>query len=235
MRRGARLEKSLAGETTLAAMLVVSCAARTTRAPTMMTGALPMRAMSDDRVPDGLAEDHDRRAGHRHADERKRRHRRRQSQQLAQRLRALAARVAREVRDVQAQRRPVADVGGERGGKQRPERRLRLLQPGGLAEDAAQAAAGVDGPQQQRQPAAQQQRRRPALQQPDAFEAAQDDADLDRPERGKRDPDAAGHSRPSLARPRAATCPAPARQSTSGCRTTRTRRSRAAWPGRWRP
>ena len=163
----------------------------------MMTGALPMRAMSDDRVPDGLAEDHDRRAGDRHADERKRRHRRRQSQRLAERLRALAARVAREVRDVQAQRRPVADVGGERGGKQRPERRLRLLQPRRLAQDAAQAAAGVDGPQQQRQPAAQQQRRRPALQQPDALEAAQDDADLDRPERGKRDPHAAGHRGPA--------------------------------------
>ena len=46
MRRGARLEKSLAGDTTLAAMLVVSCASSTTSAPKMMTGGLPMRAMS---------------------------------------------------------------------------------------------------------------------------------------------------------------------------------------------
>ena len=46
MRRGARLEKSLAGETTFAAMLVVSCAASTTSAPTMITGGLPIRAIS---------------------------------------------------------------------------------------------------------------------------------------------------------------------------------------------
>jgi hypothetical protein len=46
MRRGARLEKSLAGETTLAAMLVVSWAASTTSAPMMMTGGLPITAMS---------------------------------------------------------------------------------------------------------------------------------------------------------------------------------------------
>ena len=46
MCRGARLEKSFAGETTFAAMLVVSCASSTMSAPKMMTGALPIRAMS---------------------------------------------------------------------------------------------------------------------------------------------------------------------------------------------
>ena len=46
MRRGARLEKSLAGETTFAAMLVVSCASMTTSAPNTITGALPMRAIT---------------------------------------------------------------------------------------------------------------------------------------------------------------------------------------------
>jgi hypothetical protein len=44
--RGARLEKSLAGDTTLAAMLVVSCASMMTSAPKMITGGLPMRAIS---------------------------------------------------------------------------------------------------------------------------------------------------------------------------------------------
>jgi hypothetical protein len=44
--RGLRFEKSLAGETTLAAMLVVSCAASTTRAAKMITAGLPMRVTS---------------------------------------------------------------------------------------------------------------------------------------------------------------------------------------------
>jgi hypothetical protein len=40
------LLKSFAGDTTLAAMLVVSCAASTMSAPTMITAGEPMRAMS---------------------------------------------------------------------------------------------------------------------------------------------------------------------------------------------
>src|SRR3954468_15464935 len=44
--RGLRLEKSLAGETMFAAMLVWSCAQRTTTAATMMTSGDPMRLMT---------------------------------------------------------------------------------------------------------------------------------------------------------------------------------------------
>jgi hypothetical protein len=40
------LEKSFEGETTLAAILVVSCAARTTSAAKMITGARPIRLTS---------------------------------------------------------------------------------------------------------------------------------------------------------------------------------------------
>ena len=46
MRFGDKLEKSFAGDTTFAAMLVVNCAARITSAPRMITAGLPMRAMS---------------------------------------------------------------------------------------------------------------------------------------------------------------------------------------------
>ena len=46
MRLGARLEKSFAGDTTFAAMLVVICAARITSAPRITTSGLPMRAIS---------------------------------------------------------------------------------------------------------------------------------------------------------------------------------------------
>src|ERR1051326_8402330 len=44
MRRGARLEMSLAGLTTLAAMLVVSVATESITSETMMTGTEPRRA-----------------------------------------------------------------------------------------------------------------------------------------------------------------------------------------------
>src|SRR6478736_2473319 len=44
--RGFRWEKSLAGETMFAAMLVWSCAQSTTIAATMMTAGDPMRAMT---------------------------------------------------------------------------------------------------------------------------------------------------------------------------------------------
>src|SRR5215203_2750591 len=44
--RGFRLEKSLAGDTMLAAMFVCSCAQSTTRAATMITAGDPMRAMT---------------------------------------------------------------------------------------------------------------------------------------------------------------------------------------------
>ena len=109
-------------------MLVVSCASSTTSAPKMMTGGAADPRDQHHRIPDRLAEDDDRRAGHGDADERERRHRGRQAERLAERLRALAARVAREVGDVQAERRPVADVGGQRGGEELPERHVRRLQ-----------------------------------------------------------------------------------------------------------
>src|SRR6187431_3341500 len=44
--RGLRLEKSLAGDTMFAAMLVCSCAQSTTMAATMITSGDPMRAMT---------------------------------------------------------------------------------------------------------------------------------------------------------------------------------------------
>ena len=122
MRRGARLEKSLAGDTTLAAMLVVSCASMMTSAPKMIAGGVADARDEHDRIPDRLAKHDHRRAGDGDADERKRRHRRRQAERLSERLRSLAARIAREVGNVEAQRRPVADVRGERGRKELPER-----------------------------------------------------------------------------------------------------------------
>ena len=122
-------------------MLVVICAARIDqRAEDHDHRAADARDQHD-RIPDRLAEDHDRRARHRHAEKRKRRHRRRQAERLAERLRALALRVAREVGNVQAERRPVADVRGQRRGEQRPERRAALLQLRRFRQDVHQAAA----------------------------------------------------------------------------------------------
>ena len=109
-------------------MLVVICAARITSAPKITTARAADAGDQHDRIPDGFAEDHDRRARHGDAEERERRHRRRQAERLAERLRSLALRVAREVGNVQAERRPVADVRGQRRREQRPERRAALLQ-----------------------------------------------------------------------------------------------------------
>src|SRR5918999_274161 len=110
MRFGDRLEKSFAGDTTFAAMLVVNCAARITSAPKMITAGGAIPPPTTYRIPDHFAEDHDRRACHRDADERERRHRCRKSECLAEHLRALAARVAGEIRNVEAERRPIPNI-----------------------------------------------------------------------------------------------------------------------------
>ena len=60
-------------------------------------------------------------------------------------------------------------------------------------------------------------------------------ADLHQPEDRERDPDVAGQRRPTPATPRRAACSARARRSTSECRTSRTRRARAASPGTFAP
>ena len=76
-------------------------------------------------------------------------HRRRQAERLAEHLVALRAGVAAEVRDVQRQRRPEADVAGERREEEAPElARLRL--PGSNCEGCesivAEAARRAVGP-----------------------------------------------------------------------------------------
>src|ERR1700687_1734211 len=101
-----------------------------------------------DRIPNRLAEYHDRRARHRHTDEREGSHRRRQTECLTRDLRALASGVPREIRDVETERGPVSDVRRERRRKELPERHVLslALQPLRFDEDVTQASAVTNSP-----------------------------------------------------------------------------------------
>ena len=70
IRRGQRWAKSLAGLTTLAAMLVASVAMHSDEHRDDQHERVRELAQHDDRVPDRLAVDDDRRRRHGHADER---------------------------------------------------------------------------------------------------------------------------------------------------------------------
>ena len=121
MKRGNALAKSLAGETTLAAMLTASVA---TTDREHRDGDDHRRAeLADelDRIPDRLAVDDRGGARDQHPHRRKQRHRRRQRDHLADDLLALAAPEAREVGHVERERRPEADHGRERRHEDRPE------------------------------------------------------------------------------------------------------------------
>ena len=91
IRAGQRLAKSLAGETTLAATLVVRVGDQQGEQRDAGSPAgCRSRDEQDHRIPDRLAEDDHRGRGHGDADEGEQRHRRRQAEHLAADLGALA-------------------------------------------------------------------------------------------------------------------------------------------------
>ena len=131
IRFGHRWAKSLAGLTTLAAMLVASVARQSDSIENDQHNGLRELRQQLDRVPDRLAVDDDRRRGDGHADERVQPHRRRQAERLAEDLVALRVGIAAEVGDVQRQRRPEADVGRQGREEERSQNWPCFGPPGG--------------------------------------------------------------------------------------------------------
>ena len=187
MNRGNAFAKSLAGETTLAAMLTAIVA--TTTVNIEIGDDDRRRELADElhRIPDRLAVDDRRRARDHHAHRRKQRHRRRQRHDLADDLLALAAAEAREVRHVERERRPEADHRGQRRHEHRPEfaKRLELAR---LREQRAEAVRLRDRPPEQHGGHDEHERRRPVLDLAQQIHAAIDDEDVQPPEQQERQP-----------------------------------------------
>ena len=186
--RGNAFAKSLAGETTLAAMLTASVATTAVNIEMAMTSGELNRPIELDRIPDHLAVDDRRRARDQHAHRREHEHRRRQRHDLADDLLALAAAEAREVGHVERQRRPEADHRGERREEHRQElaerlKLARLRRAAGRSRSPrvtahASSSAGHH----------EHERRGPVLDGAQQVHAAIDDRDVEAPEEQERQP-----------------------------------------------
>src|SRR4030095_10584992 len=101
-----------------------------------------------------------------------------------------------EIGNVQAERGPVANVRGERGGEQAPERDVHGLEPHRLGQNVTEPAAADDRPTEEERSPAEQQRRGPAFELLNPLQPLDDDPDLDSPEDRERYPDADRNVRP---------------------------------------
>ena len=174
IRRGLRLEKSLEGETTLAATLVLRVAMSSATSAMEATTRLIEVAEQHDGVPDGLAEEHGGGGGDGDADEGVERHGGGQSEGLAPHLRLLRFGVAGEIGDVERDGGPEADHAGE-GRDEEAEEFGGAVELAGRAEYGAEAAGLAGDPPEEQESDAEHERRADAFEEFDGLDAAPDD------------------------------------------------------------
>ena len=187
MSRGKAFAKSLAGETTLAAMFTARVATTAVNIEIGHHDRLLEAAHELDGVPDRLPVDDDGRARDEHAHGGEDGHRGGQGDHLAHHLLALAAPEAREVGHVQGERRPVADHRGQ-GRDEDGQELAEAVELPGLAQERSQAVRLLHRPDEQHRRHHEHEGRGPVLDHPQEVHPLVDDEDVHAPEEQEREP-----------------------------------------------